>query len=98
MFAVPHCPGLANPNYGASDHEWSDEELDQAVLEALRAAGADPEAGIKLVAEDNETRELLRGTLLTYLNGDFAEVQNSPEHGWWQVVLLNGAIIRVTGS
>ena len=93
---TPFFPGAEHPLYGTSDHTlYGVNELNRAAAEAIAICLKEPTAGLKLELETEEDLSDMRKELLRLIDGDFREIQNSPEHGWWQVVLLNGAIIRV---
>lgn len=91
----PSARNMSNPSYDSQRRTWDEQELVTAVREVTIAAKREPNSGFSLEIASVETRDLIRQELFQQLEGQWTEQQNSPEHGWWQLRLYNGSVIRV---
>jgi hypothetical protein len=73
-------------------------EVATALVKLCDVARANPKVCRNLISKEEPTRDFIRKVLTLELSGDWDRIMTSPNGlaDWWQIVLKNGAILRVS--
>lgn len=86
---------LTGPDTETDNVSYSGSQLNRMLAKVVRLAIQDPKSGFKLVANNAQSRQAMKKTVLRLLKGNWRTIDTDPGGAWTQIMMTNGSILRI---